>query len=460
MNKTKRRIALVGAGMRAKHFIPAIALDHSATCELVGICDASMPMLDVKRAELAEDSINTSYFHVGQFDQMVRQTSADTVVVLTPDSTHDEFICRAMELGCDVICEKPLTTSLEKCERILATQEKHGRACRVALNYRYSPRNQHIKELLMSGAIGDIVQVTLCVGVSLSHGVKYFHRWHGEKDYSGTLLVHKCCHLFDLVNFWLGATPKRVSASGTLNFFGPDKATRFGLADHGQRCGDCALTERCPYYWDTLTQPTANESAEVVRARGLETGYYRDKCVFRPEIDGYDTCGAQVDYETGAQLNFSWMTGRIGEVICFDGSCGTMQLRDGKIIVRRHDGDSFEVDARTGRGGHGGADPLMFRSLFGDDAAEDTCGCRADLRDGIWSVLVGLGAVESIETGRVVDLTNRLRVARPDYKPMPSASDPIDPVPLRQALQKAVQTVQGRRRLQAQTEADTFDAEG
>ena len=100
-----------------------------------------------------------------------------------------------MELGCDVIVEKPLTTTFENCRRILATQGRTGQTCTVAMNYRYTPRYSQIKDLLMSGVIGNVFQVNWTTGVELAHGSRYFHRWHGEKECSGTLLVHKCCHL-------------------------------------------------------------------------------------------------------------------------------------------------------------------------------------------------------------------------------------------------------------------------
>ena len=78
------------------------------------------------------------YAHT-DFDRMVKETRPDAVIVTCKDAFHDEYICRAMELGCDVITEKPMTTDAQKCQRILDTQKKTGRKVRVTFNYRYSP---------------------------------------------------------------------------------------------------------------------------------------------------------------------------------------------------------------------------------------------------------------------------------------------------------------------------------
>ena len=130
----------------------------------------------------------------------------------------------AMELGCDVISEKPLTIDAASCQRILDTQRKTGMRCRVAFNYRYSSPRTQVKELLASGVIGEVHSVDFHWLLDTRHGADYFRRWHRNKANSGGLLVHKATHHFDLVNWWLDSVPEHVFASGHRRYYTGEQA--------------------------------------------------------------------------------------------------------------------------------------------------------------------------------------------------------------------------------------------
>src|SRR5690606_34131181 len=130
---------------------------------------------------------------------------------------------------CDVITEKPMTTTAAKCQQILDAKKRSGKKVRVTFNYRYSPPRTQVKDLLMSGAIGDILSVDFHWLLNTTHGADYFRRWHSLKENSGGLMVHKATHHFDLVNWWLGANPVTVNATGKREFYAPAMAKRMGL---------------------------------------------------------------------------------------------------------------------------------------------------------------------------------------------------------------------------------------
>ena len=98
-----------------------------------------------------------------------------------------------------------------------------ARSC-VTFNYRYAPKHQKIKELLMSGAIGRVTSVDFSWYLDTTHGADYFRRWHRLREKSGSLWVHKATHHFDLVNWWLDADPVEVSAFGSLQRYGKNGA--------------------------------------------------------------------------------------------------------------------------------------------------------------------------------------------------------------------------------------------
>ena len=95
-----------------------------------------------------------------EFDKMIRETKPDTVIVTTTDCFHAKYICRAMELGCDVITEKPMATDEHMCQQIIWTRKRStGKHVRVTFNYRYGPVAEKIKEILNSGELGIVTSV-------------------------------------------------------------------------------------------------------------------------------------------------------------------------------------------------------------------------------------------------------------------------------------------------------------
>lgn len=165
-------------------------------------------------------------YKAADFDEMIRTEKPDVVIVTTIDRTHHHYIIRAMELGCDVITEKPMTVDEDKCQQIIDTVERTGQKVRVTFNYRYSPHATKVRELIRDGVIGDVLHVNFEWLLDTRHGADYFRRWHRDKRNSGGLLVHKSTHHFDLVNFWLNSEPKTVFAMGDLLFYGKENAEK------------------------------------------------------------------------------------------------------------------------------------------------------------------------------------------------------------------------------------------
>jgi predicted dehydrogenase len=189
----KKKYAVVGAGGRARFFYEAIAGEFRETSELVSFCDVNRIRMDYANSILEERygyrKVNT--YKPNEFDAMIEKEKPDVVIVTSIDRTHHHYIIRAMELGCDVITEKPMTIDEEKCQAILDAVNRTGRKLRVTFNYRYAPHNTKIKQLLMNGTIGDVISVHFEWLLNTEHGADYFRRWHRDKRNSGGLLVHK-----------------------------------------------------------------------------------------------------------------------------------------------------------------------------------------------------------------------------------------------------------------------------
>ena len=225
----RRRFVVVGTGARAGMYIRAAVGKYAPHAELVGLCDASPTRMNYWNQVIAGDGHpEVPTYRDSEFDRMVAETKPDVVIVTTVDAAHHLYIVRALELGCDAVTEKPMTTDAEKARAIFDAVDRTGRKVMVTFNYRYMPAFTRLREIILSGEIGRPTLVDFQWHLDTSHGADYFRRWHREKAKSGGLLVHKATHHFDLVNFWIGSTPKTVFALGDTMFYGKKNAEERG----------------------------------------------------------------------------------------------------------------------------------------------------------------------------------------------------------------------------------------
>jgi predicted dehydrogenase len=399
----KRRVALVGTGHRGFNMWGKGLIDgYGPWVEMVGFCDHNR-----LRAERVRDAIGVAAPVHTDFAALMRDCRPDLVIVCTRDSTHDDYIVAALEGGADVISEKPLATTVEKCRRILDAEARTGRRVDVSFNYRYSPTSTRIKELLRSGAIGEVTSVDFHWYLDTRHGADYFRRWHAKMDYSGSLFVHKSTHHFDLLNWYLESDPEAVSALGSLRNYGKNGTFR------GERCRTCRHAGVCPYYFDIRKDPLLEMLYEDP---SREDGYVRDACVFRQDIDIYDTMSAAIRYESGVQVAYSvncYMPIE-GYHLAFNGTGGRIEIRQyedqpwetppaDEILVMRNFAAVEHIWVKQGEGGHFGGDNRLRDMLF-KPGASDPLGQRAGARAGAVSVLCGLAAVESVRRKDMVSI--------------------------------------------------------
>lgn len=399
-NPKRLKIAIVGTGSRGTSTwgIP-VAKNYTDIVEFVGLCD-----INGKRVKVSQDMIGTTAPTYTDFDQMVKETKPDAVIVTTVDSTHYRYIIRALELGCDAISEKPMCTDEAQCQAILDAQKRTGRKVTVTFNARHSPQAKKIRSLLMEKAIGDVMSVDFHEYLDTSHGADYFRRWHRLKENSGTLLVHKASHHFDQANWWLGSAPTEVSATGELKFYGRNNPFR------STHCRVCPYRQQCKFHWDVTQNP---RYVKLYVNCESEDGYLRDGCVWRENTNIYDTMSVRVKYENGTMLTYTANTylPYEGQSISFNGTKGRIDasgFRGGGHSVRelrltRSFGKSELVrDLEPRReGGHGGSDTSIQDLIFRGQEGPDPLGLRAGLRAGAYGSLVGIAAYRSIERGGI-----------------------------------------------------------
>ncbi|MGN6553925.1 MAG: Gfo/Idh/MocA family protein [Verrucomicrobiota bacterium] len=445
----RKRYALVGVGSRSGMYRDAILKTYASHAELVGFCDINLGRLKLAQAKARSAAkAEIPIFEAKDFDRMIRETRPEIVIVTTKDATHNQYIIRAMELGCDVVTEKPMTTDEKKCRAILDTQRKTGRHCRVTFNYRYSPHRTQVKDLLMSGVIGDILSVDFHWLLDTHHGADYFRRWHSHKANSGGLMVHKATHHFDLANWWLSAVPASVMATGKREFYTPQMARRLGLQSHHERCHTCPEKEKCTFFFDLARDPKLKE---LYLDQERYDGYFRDQCVWRPDIDIEDTMNVQVRYNTGVTMSYSLNAFNAweGYMVSFNGTKGRLEHKEEEKVYLAKDASlpravkadgtyirifpmrapAYEVEIWKGQGAHGGGDKVMLDDLFLPDVPADKYMRASDQRGGAYSILTGIAANHSFISGKAVEIAELVpNIPLPDYPPMPSRTGPL-PMP-------------------------------
>ncbi|HUQ10713.1 MAG TPA: Gfo/Idh/MocA family oxidoreductase [Steroidobacteraceae bacterium] len=437
----------VGVGSRSRMYLTAITKSFKDGNELVAVCDTNQGRLETAARFVAANGAKPKKYLAADFDKMIKETRPDCVIVTCPDAYHDEYIVRALDAGCNVLTEKPLTTTAEKAQRIVDACKRNNKHVRVLFNYRYSPPRTQVKDLLMSGAIGDVLSVDFHWLLNTLHGADYFRRWHSNKDISGGLMIHKATHHFDLVNWWLGSDPETVMAYGKREFYTPKMAQRFGLQSHHERCLTCPEKDKCSFYLDIAGDKNFKE---LYLDNEKYDGYYRDRCVWRPDISIEDTMNVIVKYKTGATLSYSLnaMNAWEGYTIAFNGTKGRLEhsIVEGgaisagavgyqgqeedreriRIIPLR--GKAQDIEVWTGKGSHGGGDNVMLTEVFGK-AEEDKYKRAADERSGLYSCLIGASANRSFVTGGAVKIADLVTgLTSPMVAPMPTRDERV-PMP-------------------------------
>lgn len=405
---SRKRVAIVGTGVRALGMWgKPIVQGFGNEVQFVGLCDINEGRLKWVKSEMG---VSCPIFT--DFDKMMRETKPEILIVTTVDNTHHEFIIKGMEMGADIITEKPLTTDESKCQAIIDAEKRTGKKIRVTFNYRYSPHRVKIYELLRSNAIGKLTSVDFHWYLDTSHGADYFRRWHRLREKGGSLLVHKASHHFDLLNWWIDSDPEEVFAHGGLEFYGKNNSFRH------THCRTCPHTKECDFYMDITKN---NTMMKLYVENEKYDGYLRDGCVWKEDVDIFDKMAVQIKYANKVQVSYSLTTYSPyeGYRISFNGTKGKLDawIKE-KQPWEEEQHDEIQLTTNFGKreifkisnkeSGHGGGDKRLQEQIFLPNQA-DPFRQAAGLRDGALAILTGIAARNSIDSGkpvRIGDLTS------------------------------------------------------
>lgn len=345
-------------------------------------------------------------------DVFMRPKFADAVIITTPDNLHYGPCMKALQMGYDVLLEKPIAPTEKECRDILAMAQKTGRIVAVCHVLRYAPYFVKLREMLQSGVIGELISIQHFEPIQHVHMAHSFVRgnWHNSKETTPIILA-KSCHDMDMLRWLVDKPCKNISAFGDLKWFRSENAPEGSTA----RCTDgCAVESKCPYsalkiyhrdrqYTYVFDFPEdKSKHGEFILEQLRKTNYGR--CVYRMDNDQPDHYVTSMLFEKNITASFSMeaftsyhgrrtrVMGSMGDIV---GDMDTFTHTDfltGKSEhwdVKVNDVSNYESS------GHGGGDWALANDWVKAVKAQDRGLLTSTIEASIESHLMAFGAEES-----------------------------------------------------------------
>jgi len=375
----KVTMAIVGAGDRGGGYASYVE-QHPDEAKVVAVADPN----ETRRERIAEaHGVAAENRFADWRDLADKPRLADAVAVCTQDRMHTEPTLAFAGKGYHILLEKPMAPTLDECKMIVKAVKDAGIVFAVGHVMRYSPYWRKMKEVVDSGAIGEIVNMQHLEPVGYWHQAHSFVRgnWRNTEA-SSFMLLAKSCHDLDIMQYIIGRKCVAASSFGSLKHF-----TRSEKPDGaGMRCVDCAVEPQCPYsakkiYLTGKTEWPVSAITDDLSPEGIaeavESGPY-GRCVYECDNDVVDHQVVNLLYEDDITGSFTMtaFTPVIGRQTRLMGTRG--EITGNRVVFKLYDflTDSVsEYDLTkpevAGDLGHGGGDSGIMRDFLAAVAAED-----------------------------------------------------------------------------------------
>ncbi len=357
----KKQIIIVGGGSRGLAFTRMLTQDLGR--EVAAIVDNHVAGHEAIRFRLEAYGLPhvPVYKDVDDAIAEIPRSQADTMFIMTPEWTHIDIFRKAVDNGFHIFLEKPLATTLEDTNEIMALAKKTDQVVQVGFVLRYTAFYQKIKELADRNTIGKIMIIQMNERLGLQHGATFKRSWHRLHRYTGGFMNEKCTHDLDLM-CWMKekqSYPVEVSSFG-----GVSHATDL---DTPLNCSDCEL--ECPWRFRDF----ASDKSINGKSYNDDTFAPLGQCVFHSDSDVNDHQTVSIRFADGTQGIFTAISvsGMPGRDIVLHGTAGYIQgsLETGEITVHRYwEGTTERIE--VGETDHHGGGDLAIVGSFLDCIAE------------------------------------------------------------------------------------------
>jgi len=410
-------VAIIGAGSRGADSYGLI-MSKDPRYKIVAACDVRQVKLDACKTRFGVEDKNL-FLDENEF---FKEKRADICIVATQDQDHVRNCIDALRLGYDVLLEKPITYSKDECFRLLDAQKKYGGKVLVCHVLRYAQAYMVAAKMLEEGKIGKLVDIHAIEQVTFWHQAHSYVRgnWRRSEDTS-PMIMAKCCHDMDLLQFFAKSKYKTISSIGSLSYFKKENQPE-GASD---RCQNCKYIKTCPYSaewgyvgrWKEAGSPRSMWpqnvvcTDEVLTEEGIRKAYENNqygRCVFASDNDVVDHQETNILFENGvtANLCMTAFTGCHGRIYKFHGTEGELDLdeENQKLVLKRYTQPKEEIPF-TGlpdvSGGHGGGDAGIVNTLY--DVVTGKIEAGTSLENSLESHLMAIAAEESrLQDGELI----------------------------------------------------------
>ncbi|HMV07609.1 MAG TPA: Gfo/Idh/MocA family oxidoreductase [Cyclobacteriaceae bacterium] len=414
-NKTYKKLdkpvtAIVcGAGNRGNVY-GGYSLAYPDNLDIIGVAE---PIAIRNERYAKKHAIKDENRFVTWEDVFKRPKFADAIIISTPDNLHYGPCMKALEMGYDVLLEKPISPSEKECRDILALAKKNDRIVAVCHVLRYAPYFVKLRELIQSKAIGEVISIQHMEPIEHFHMSHSYVRgnWHNSRQTTPIILA-KSCHDLDILRWMIGKPSKSIHAFGDLSWFTKKNAP----AGSTERCTDgCAVEGTCPYsalevyyrrrewnYVFDLPEDKDKQSAYVLEQ--LKTTNY-GRCVYRMDNDQPDHYVTNILFDDNVTASFSM------EALTSYGGRRTRVMGSHGDIVG--DMNSFTItNFRSGKkeewkeatDGHGGGDWRLAENWVQAVAQRNPALLTSTIDQSIESHVMGFMAEESRKNKKVMDI--------------------------------------------------------
>ncbi len=398
------------------------ALNYPERLKIVGLAE---PIASRNESYAKDHNVPRENRYNTWEDVFKRPKFADAVIISTPDDLHYGPCMKALRMGYDILLEKPIAPTERECRNILSLAKKTNRIVAVCHVLRYAPYFVKMKELIQSGAIGELIRLQHLEPIEHTHMAHSYVRgiWRNSKT-STPIILAKSCHDLDIFLFVTNKHAKRISAMGDLKWFRKENAPKGSTL----RCTDGCLVEReCPYsaikeYHDgNMTWRIAALDVDVSKDKKsiqkevlnkLKTSPY-GKCVYHCDNNQPDHYITNIELEDNVTVNFSMeaftsdhgrktrVMGSMGDLIGDMNELVYTDFRTGKstrFVPKFEDVEGYK------NAGHGGGDWLLVDDFVRAVSQNNLNMLASKIEDSIESHLMGFMAEKSRKTGTVVNV--------------------------------------------------------
>lgn len=420
-------VAIIGVGSRGAFTYGKLMNDQGGKFKIVSLCDIKQSALDLYSKEFSIPKENCFLTE----KEFFKEKRADVLVVATQDRDHVRMAIKGLELGYDILLEKPISPIKSELLNLLKVQQKTGHKVLVCHVLRYAPAYLKVKELIDKGEIGQIIKMESIERVAYWHESHSFVRgnWHVEKDTS-PMIMAKCCHDLDIIQWLVNSKCTSVYSTGGLTFFNKEHQPK----DAANECKNCKYIKTCPYSAELqypvrfkeqndkqgwpfnvlVSDKTPFDENDLRKA--YENSYY-GHCVFDCNNDVVDHQQVEMIFENGVKASHTMtaFTAPSGRRFDIHGTYGEIMFDEDQNFIRlyKYNGlskpeiiewkpNELTEYSETKGFGHGGGDAMMIKKFY--DILEGNVEADTALDKSIESHLIALAAEESRKKNKVIKL--------------------------------------------------------